>query len=136
MQGLLAIWPRPSAEAWAYVAAFGVAQALMQLYVPGKVVKGPVTPKGNVPVYVVCTWRVSALLPDVRLALTRAAAGKRRPVLCADGCRSGRRILVRWLQPLQRHCPAARFLRRCIRAGLASSMLPGCTTCLGRSWPR
>lgn len=53
LQGLLAVWPRPSSEAWAYIAAFGVVQALMQLFVPGKVVKGPVTPKGNVPVYVV-----------------------------------------------------------------------------------
>ena len=53
LQGLLAVWPRPSSEAWAYIAAFGVVQALMQLFVPGEVAKGPVTPKGNVPVYVV-----------------------------------------------------------------------------------
>ena len=49
--GLRAVWPQPSAEAWTYIAVFGVLQAVLQLYAPGRIVKGPVTPKGNVPVY-------------------------------------------------------------------------------------
>ena len=54
LAGLQAVWPQPSVEAWTYIAVFGVLQALLQLYAPGRIVKGPVTPRGNVPVYKVC----------------------------------------------------------------------------------
>lgn len=45
------IIPIPSAEAWQIVAVFGTVQALLQLFTPGKEFLGPVSPKGNVPVY-------------------------------------------------------------------------------------
>ena len=44
-------WPTPSWAAWAHVAIFGAAEAGLQLLLPGKIHKGPITPKGNVPVY-------------------------------------------------------------------------------------
>lgn len=46
-----AIWPTPSPTAWRIIAAFGALEAALQLLTPGKTVQGPVTPKGNVPVY-------------------------------------------------------------------------------------
>jgi hypothetical protein len=48
-------WPVPTAEAWAYIVGFGLLQAVLMLAVPGREFKGPVTPKGNVPVYKVCS---------------------------------------------------------------------------------
>eukprot|EP00884_Botryococcus_braunii_P019397 jgi/Botrbrau1/6140/Bobra.331_2s0033.1 len=45
------IWPRPSGEAWAHVVCFGLLQAAFQLFVPGPEFRGPVSPKGNVPIY-------------------------------------------------------------------------------------
>ena len=53
--GLWAAWPRPSLEAWGYVAGHGLLQAALLLGLPGRTHHGPVTPKGNVPVYKVCT---------------------------------------------------------------------------------
>ncbi|EIE25799.1 sterol delta-7 reductase DWF5 [Coccomyxa subellipsoidea C-169] len=50
-QGVRASWPWPSQEAWAIIASFGGLQAFLQLALPGAVHKGPVSPKGNVPVY-------------------------------------------------------------------------------------
>ena len=50
-QGCGNAWPRPGPEAVAIVAAFGAVQAMLQLCLPGAVHKGPVSPKGNVPVY-------------------------------------------------------------------------------------
>mmetsp|Transcript_9033 Transcript_9033/g.29660 ORF Transcript_9033/g.29660 Transcript_9033/m.29660 type:complete len:459 (-) Transcript_9033:123-1499(-) len=41
----------PSAEAWKVIVAFGAFEAFLQLYLPGKEFKGPVTVRGNVPVY-------------------------------------------------------------------------------------
>ncbi len=52
--GLWAAWPRPSLEAWGYVAGHGLLQAALLLGLPGRTHYGPVTPKGNVPVYKVC----------------------------------------------------------------------------------
>ena len=50
-RGVWNVWPRPSMEAWAILGAFGALQALLQLALPGKEHKGPVSPKGNVPIY-------------------------------------------------------------------------------------
>ena len=49
--GLWNLWPTPSREAWAVLAAFGGAEAFLQLYLPGKTFYGPISPKGNIPVY-------------------------------------------------------------------------------------
>ena len=49
--GVRASWPWPSREAWAIIASFGGLQAFLQVALPGAVHKGPVSPKGNVPVY-------------------------------------------------------------------------------------
>lgn len=54
VRGVRNVWPWPSAEAWAIVSAFGALQAILQLAMPGKEHKGPVSPKGNVPIYKVC----------------------------------------------------------------------------------
>ena len=54
LSGLWTAWPRPSLEAWSYVAGHGLLQAALQLGLPGRTHLGPVTPKGNVPVYKVC----------------------------------------------------------------------------------
>ena len=52
LKGVAAAWPTPfNREAWSYLAAFGGLQAALQLSLPGKKVTGPVTPRGNVPVY-------------------------------------------------------------------------------------
>ncbi len=51
LEGLWAAWPRPTADAWMHIAAFGALEAALQLLLPGKQHKGPITPKGNVPVY-------------------------------------------------------------------------------------
>lgn len=44
-------WGPVAVEAWCWVGVFGVFQAALQLLVPGSVFKGPVSPKGNGPVY-------------------------------------------------------------------------------------
>ena len=50
---VLAAWPSPwDPTAWAILAGFGIFQAALQLGLPGKRVAGPVTPRGNTPVYV------------------------------------------------------------------------------------
>lgn len=55
LRGMWSVWPVPwgakGAEAWLWVVAFGAVQALMQVVVPGKTFHGPISPKGNVPVY-------------------------------------------------------------------------------------
>jgi len=58
--GLWAAWPRPSLEAWGYVAGHGLLQAALLLGLPGRTHYGPVTPKGNVPVYKVCAAILAA----------------------------------------------------------------------------
>ena len=140
LHGLLAVWPRPSAEAWAYIAAFGAAQAAMQLYVPGKIVKGPVTPKGNVPIYVVRL--VASQLIGQHLCW-HAMQGPDKPGYPAGQWRA-------MLPAHYRRCPwqllvsRATLLLTCQHTsqadscsgmlGLACLTLAGCTCCLGRSW--
>jgi 7-dehydrocholesterol reductase len=51
LEGLWNLWPTPSSEAWAILAVFGAAEAVLQLYLPGKTFYGPISPKGNIPVY-------------------------------------------------------------------------------------
>ena len=78
LKGVAAAWPTPfNAEAWTYLAAFGGLQAALQLLLPGKRVTGPVTPRGNVPVY----YANGVLSYFVTLALLggSAAAGLWRP---------------------------------------------------------
>lgn len=50
-KGLWQAWPQPSLEAWLIVLTFGLFEAVLQRYVPGKRFEGPVTPNGNTPVY-------------------------------------------------------------------------------------
>ncbi|GAQ89718.1 sterol reductase [Klebsormidium nitens] len=51
LSGVWSIWPRPTGTAWAIIGIFGGFEALLQLYLPGKEVYGPVSPAGNIPVY-------------------------------------------------------------------------------------
>ena len=51
VQGVRSVWPWPSLEAWAILGVFGALQAFLQLALPGKQHAGPVSPKGNVPIY-------------------------------------------------------------------------------------
>lgn len=51
LQGLWQAWPRPGSEACLTLVAYGLFQAALQHLVPGKRFEGPVTPKGNTPVY-------------------------------------------------------------------------------------
>lgn len=48
---VLQFYPKPTFEAWTAIAVFGVIQALFQLLLPGKIVKGPITPSGHTPLY-------------------------------------------------------------------------------------
>lgn len=52
---LISSYPRPGWTGLTYIVIFGVIEALFQLYLPGKMYNGPVTPMGNVPVYKVRT---------------------------------------------------------------------------------
>ena len=51
MRGLWDAMPRPTLDAWTHIAVFGVLEAALQMLLPGKEHKGPVTPNGNVPDY-------------------------------------------------------------------------------------
>ncbi|XP_065634002.1 7-dehydrocholesterol reductase-like [Quercus suber] len=51
LQGLIDIWPRPTATAWKIIACYSAFEAALQLLLPGKRVEGPVSPMGNQPVY-------------------------------------------------------------------------------------
>ena len=60
VQGLIRRWPyvflgSKAFAAWRWFVGFGVLQAAMQLLVPGKVFRGPLSPMGNVPEYKVRT---------------------------------------------------------------------------------
>eukprot|EP01023_Acetabularia_acetabulum_P035220 TRINITY_DN3320_c0_g1_i2.p1 TRINITY_DN3320_c0_g1~~TRINITY_DN3320_c0_g1_i2.p1 ORF type:complete len:490 (+),score=58.16 TRINITY_DN3320_c0_g1_i2:102-1472(+) len=48
---LYELWPRPSMEAWSVYAIYGLIEALLQLFMPGKTFHGPISPRGNIPVY-------------------------------------------------------------------------------------
>lgn len=51
LQGFLDIWPRPTAVAWKIIFVYAAFEAALQLLLPGKTVKGPISPEGNQPVY-------------------------------------------------------------------------------------
>ena len=55
-QGLWQAWPQPSLEAWVTLVCFGLFEAALQRFVPGKRFEGPVTPDGNIPVYKVTAF--------------------------------------------------------------------------------
>ncbi|CAN1804270.1 7-dehydrocholesterol reductase [Linum perenne] len=50
-KGLVEIWPRPTATAWKIIGCYAAFEAALQLLLPGKTVEGPISPKGNRPVY-------------------------------------------------------------------------------------
>ena len=50
-QGFKNIWPSPSLTAWKIIFTYGLFEAVLQLVLPGKRVEGPISPKGNIPVY-------------------------------------------------------------------------------------
>lgn len=45
------IWGAKAVEAWTWFVSFGVLQAALQVLVPGPTFHGPVSPRGNVPIY-------------------------------------------------------------------------------------
>ena len=49
---IASVWPAVTARGAMIVAAFGLFEAFLQLYLPGRIYKGPITPNGNVPTYV------------------------------------------------------------------------------------
>ncbi|WZY93426.1 hypothetical protein YC2023_065755 [Brassica napus] len=51
VQGLINIWPKPTAITWKIIFCYGAFKAALQLLLPGKRVEGPVSPTGNRPVY-------------------------------------------------------------------------------------
>ncbi|KAI3524881.1 hypothetical protein L1887_03549 [Cichorium endivia] len=51
VQGFVNIWPKPTAIAWKIIAGYGLFEAALQLWLPGKRVEGPISPTGNKPVY-------------------------------------------------------------------------------------
>ncbi|XP_022716428.1 7-dehydrocholesterol reductase-like isoform X2 [Durio zibethinus] len=51
LQGLIEIWPKPTATAWKIIFIYGAFEAALQLFLPGKRVEGPISPTGNIPVY-------------------------------------------------------------------------------------
>lgn len=76
VRGLLAAWPVPSLEAWTHIFMFGALQAMLQMLLPGREHKGPITPKGNVPVYKVRHKHVSRLVNGCQMKCYCLAAGK------------------------------------------------------------
>lgn len=57
LQGLINIWPKPTAIAWKIIASYAAFEALLQIFLPGKRVEGPISPTGNKPVYKVIVMR-------------------------------------------------------------------------------
>lgn len=51
LQGLIDIWPKPTAIAGKLIICFALFEAALQLLLPGKRVEGPISPTGHVPVY-------------------------------------------------------------------------------------
>lgn len=47
----LEFYEKADLDAWVIFGVFGLIQALFQLFLPGKTVQGPITPKGNTPIY-------------------------------------------------------------------------------------
>lgn len=51
LQGLIDIWPRPTAIAGKIIICYALYEAALQLLLPGKRVQGPISPTGHIPVY-------------------------------------------------------------------------------------
>lgn len=51
LDGLIHIWPKPTAIAWKIIACYALFEAVLQLFLPGKRVEGPISPAGNRPIY-------------------------------------------------------------------------------------
>ncbi|KAH9622413.1 hypothetical protein KSS87_007596 [Heliosperma pusillum] len=51
IQGFNDIWPKPSVTACKIIFCYGAFEAALQLLLPGKRVEGPISPKGNRPIY-------------------------------------------------------------------------------------
>lgn len=51
LQGLIDIWPRPTAIAGKIIICYALFEASLQLLLPGKRVEGPISPTGHRPVY-------------------------------------------------------------------------------------
>lgn len=51
LQGLIDIWPRPTAIAGKIIICYALFEATLQLLLPGKRVEGPISPTGHRPVY-------------------------------------------------------------------------------------
>ncbi|KAF5953181.1 hypothetical protein HYC85_011125 [Camellia sinensis] len=51
LPGFINIWPKPTAIAWKMIACYAAFEAVLQLFLPGKRVEGPISPAGNRPVY-------------------------------------------------------------------------------------
>lgn len=54
IDGVLKTWPMPTMNALKIILSFAAFEAFLQLYIPGEVHVGPVSPAGNRPVYKVC----------------------------------------------------------------------------------
>ncbi|XP_069151320.1 7-dehydrocholesterol reductase isoform X1 [Solanum lycopersicum] len=51
LQGLIDIWPKPTAIAGKLIICYALFEAALQLLLPGKTVEGPISPTGHRPVY-------------------------------------------------------------------------------------
>ncbi|XP_059280999.1 7-dehydrocholesterol reductase-like, partial [Lycium ferocissimum] len=51
LQGLINIWPKPTAIAGKLIICYALFEAALQLLLPGKRVEGPISPTGHKPVY-------------------------------------------------------------------------------------
>lgn len=51
LQGLINIWPKPTAIAGKLIICYALFEAALQLLLPGKRVEGPISPTGHRPVY-------------------------------------------------------------------------------------
>lgn len=51
LQGLIDIWPKPTAIAGKLIICYAIFEAALQLLLPGKTVEGPISPTGHRPVY-------------------------------------------------------------------------------------
>ena len=78
---LRAFYTLPSREAVFAIGIFGLIQAAFQLFLPGKRVNGPITPKGNTPIYTVERRDMSTVLRHGNMWLF---LGKWCPVIAGD----------------------------------------------------
>ena len=57
--GVLKTWPMPTLYALKIILTFAAFEACLQLFVPGGIHVGPISPTGNRPVYKVCKFGYS-----------------------------------------------------------------------------